>query len=219
MREISFRVGEPYPTAGLADAMMMEGDVAGARKQYEAALQLSQDAHQDDHAAQVQTALARVALEEKRFNDGEALARGAIVTFDKDNVADNGAWARAILARNLLGEGKLPEAQTLAAQALTLAQQSVSQPQHFEATLADARAKAKAGKISEAEKELDAMLLSTRKSGYRAFEFEARLTRAEIELQSHSPEARPHLATLAKDARDHGLLLVANHAEALLQSK
>ncbi len=219
MREISFRVGEPYPTAGLADAMLMEGDVAGARKQYEAALKLSQDAHQDDHVAQVQTALARVALEEKRFTDGEMLARGAMATFDKDNAADNGAWARAILARNLLGEGRLPEAQTLAAQALTLAQQSVSQPQHFEATLADVRAKAKAGKSSEAEKEVDAMLLSTRKSGYRAFEFEARLAQAEIELQSHSPSAKPHLAALEKDARDCGLLLVANHAEALSQGK
>jgi serine/threonine protein kinase/tetratricopeptide (TPR) repeat protein len=219
MREISFRVGEPYPTAGLADAMMMEGDLDGARQQYEAALKLSQAAHQDDHAAQVQTALARVALEEKRFGDGEALARGAIVTFDKDNAADNGAWARAILARNLMGEGKLPEAQTLAAQALTLAQQSVSQPQHFEATLADARVKAKAGKTSEAEKELDAILISTRKSGYRAFEYEARLTQAEIELQAHSPLAKPHLAALEKDARDHGLLLVANHAAALSQGK
>lgn len=219
MREISFRVGEPYPTAGLADAMLMEGDVAGARKQYEAALKLSQDAHQDDHAAQVQTALARVALEEKRFSDGEALARGAMATFDKDNAADNGAWARAILARNLLAEGKLQEAQTLVAQALTLAQQSVSQPQHFEATLADARVKAKSGKFSEAEKELDAMLISTRKYGYRAVEFEARLARAEIEVQSHSPQAKPHLAALEKDARSHGLLLVANHAAALLQGK
>jgi serine/threonine protein kinase/tetratricopeptide (TPR) repeat protein len=219
MREISFRVGEPYPTAGLADAMLMEGDVPGARQQYEAALKLSQDAHQDDHVAQVQTALARVALEQKRFSDGEVLARGAMATFDKDNVADNGAWARAILARNLLGEGKLPEAQTLTAQALVLARQSVSLPQHFEATLADVRTKATAGNTSEAEKELDAMLLSTRKSGYRAFEFEARLAQAEIELQSHSPLARPHLATLEKDARDHNLLLVANHAAALSQGK
>ncbi len=219
MREIAFHVGEPYPTGGLADAMLMEGDVAGARKQYEAALKLSQDAHQDDHAAQIQTALARVALEEKRFTDGETLARGAIVVFDKDNAADNGAWARAMLARNLLGEGKLAEAQTLTAQALTLAQQSVSQPQHFEATLADARVKAKAGKFPEAEKELDAMLVSTRKSGYLAFEFEARLAQAEIELQSHSPQAKAHLVALEKDARAHGLLLVANHARALSQGK
>ena len=77
--------------------------------------------------------------------------------------------------------------------------------------------KAKSGKTSEAKKELEAMLASARKFGYRSYEYEARLVLAEIELQSHSAAARPHLAALEKDAKEHGLLLIANHAQAVAQ--
>jgi len=219
MLEISYGTGVPYPTAGLGDALLMEGDIAGARKRYEEALKLSQETHQDDYSAQIQTSLAVVALEEKRFTDCDTLARGSMAIFDKDNAPDNGAWARAVLARSLLAEGKVAEAEDAAVQAGALSQRTPSQPQRFEATLADARAKAKAGKVFEANKELEVMLSSTHKSGYRSFEYQARLAMAEIELQSHSALARSHLVALEEDARTHGLLRVANHAQALSQSK
>jgi tetratricopeptide (TPR) repeat protein len=138
MREISFHSGEPYPASGLGDASFMEGDVAGARKQYEEAFRLAHEAHKDYRAAQIQTALAMVALEEKRFADGETLARSAMATFDKDNAVANSARARAVLARNLLAQGNVPEAQIHAEKAIALAQQTPSQSQRFEAILADA---------------------------------------------------------------------------------
>jgi eukaryotic-like serine/threonine-protein kinase len=219
MREISFLSGESYPAAGLGDASFMQGDVAGARKHYEEAFRLAREAHRDDRAAEIQTALAVVAREEKRFADGEALVRSAIVTFDKDNSVENAVWARAVLARIFLAQGKLAEAQIQAEKAITLSQQTPSQSPRFEAILADAQVKAKTGKISEAKKELDAMLVSTRKFGYRFYEYEARLLLAEIELQSDSAAARPHLAALEKDAQDHGLLLIANHAQAAAQGR
>jgi eukaryotic-like serine/threonine-protein kinase len=219
MREISFLSGESYPAAGLGDASFMQGDVAGARKQFEEAFRIAEEAHRDDRAAEIQTDLAVVTLEEKRFADGEALARSAIVTFDKDNSVENGAWARAVLARNLLAQGNLREAQVHAEKAIALSQQTPSQPQRFEAILADARVKAKSGKTSQAKKELDAMLVSTRKFGYRYYEYEALLTLAEIELQSHSAAAGPHLAALEKNAREYGLLLIANQAQALAKAK
>lgn len=216
MHEISYHAGESFPAGCLGDALLMEGDVAGARKRYQEALKFSQEAHQDDRAAQVQTALAMVALEEKRSADGEALARGAIAVFEKDNAADNAAWAHAVLAQNLLAEGKVAEAQAAAGQAVTLSLQTPSQPQRFEAILADARVKAKAGKTSEANRELEAMLASARKFGYRYYEYQARLELVEGEFQSHPALARPHLMALEKDAREHGLLLVANHAKVLV---
>ncbi len=219
MHEIAYHDGESFPAGCLGDALLMEGDVAGARKRYEEALKFAQEAHQDDRAQQVQTALAGVALEEKRFADGESLARGAIAVFDKDKAADNAAWARAELAQNLLAEGKVAEAQAMAGQAVTLSLQSPSQPQRFEAILADARVKAKAGKTSEANRELEAMLASARKFGYRYYEYQARLELAEIELQSHPALARPHLVALEKDAKEHGVLRVANEAESLTAGK
>lgn len=219
MREISFQSGEPYPAAGLGDASLSEGDVAGARKLYEAALGLAREAHRDDRAAEIQTALAVVALEEKRFAEGEAMAGSAIVTFDKENSVENGAWARAVLARNLLAQGNLPEAKAYAEKAIALSRQTPAQTQRFEAILADAQVKAKTGGTSEARKELEAMRASAHKFGYRFYEYEARLLLAEIELQSKSAVAGSHLAGLEKDARDHGLLLIANHAQAVAQGK
>jgi tetratricopeptide (TPR) repeat protein len=127
MREISFLSGESYPVAGLGDASFMQGDVAGARKQYEEAFRLAQESHRDDRAAEIQTALAVVAREEKRFADGEALVRSAIVTFDKDNSVENVVWARAVLARILLARGNLAEAQIQAEKAITLSRQTPSQ--------------------------------------------------------------------------------------------
>lgn len=219
MHEISYVSGESYPAAGLGDALLMEDDVAGARKQYEAALKTAQDAHEDDHAAQIQTALAAVALEEKRFFDGEKLASESAVIFDKDNAPDNGAWARAILARSLLGEGKVAEARNVAAKAVVLSKQSATQAARFEAVLADSRAQARSGNAAEASKELTAMLASTQKFGYRSFEYQARLTLAEIQLQSHPAVARQQLTALEKDAKAQHLLLIARHAESLLQGK
>ncbi len=219
MREISFLSGESYPAAGLGDASFMQGDVAGARKQYEEAFRIAQESHRDDRAAEIQTALAVVAQEEKRFADGEALVRSAIVTFDKDNSVENAVWARAVLARIFLTQGKVGEAQIQAEKAITLSQQTPSQSPRFEAILADAQVKAKTGRTSEAKKGLEVMLASARKFGYRFYEYQARLALAEIELQSHSAAAAPHLAALEKDAKDQGLLLVANHARALQERK
>ena len=71
----------------------------------------------------------------------------------------------------------------------------------FEATLADTRVKAKLGKTAQAREELESMLASARKSGYRHYEFEARLALAEIEQWSGSPSARAHLTALERDAR------------------
>jgi hypothetical protein len=63
------------------------------------------------------------------------------------------------------------------------------------------------------------MLALARKSGYRFFEYQARLRLAEMELQSHSPSVGLHLAALEKEAKDHGLLLIANHAQAAAQGR
>jgi hypothetical protein len=160
-----------------------------------------------------------VALAEKRFSDGEALARQSAAAYEKSNSWGNAAWAEAILARNLLGENKLADAQNAVAKAMKLSQQSAGQSPRYEGALANARVKAKSGKIGEAQKELEAMNASAHKFGYRLYEYQARLALGEIELSSGSAAASVHLAALEKDARAHGALLVANQAHALLEQR
>ncbi len=218
-REIAFRRGEPYPISGTGDALLGQGDLAAATKQYEQALALCQEMHDEDFSAQIEVSMAFVALLEKRYSDGEGLARQAAPVFEKSNSGGNAAWARAILARNLLAAGNLADARTEATKAMALSRQGSGQAPHFEAALADSRVKAKSGQAAEARQELEAMVSTARKFGYRSYEYQARLAVVEIGLSSGAASAHAQLTALENDAKGHGLLLVANQARALKQAK
>jgi len=214
-REISYRRGEPYPLSGSGDVLLARGDFPEARKRYEAALALCKELDDEDFAAQINAALATIALFEKRYSDGEALARQASATYEKTNSAGNEAWVQAVLARNLLGEGRLPEAQAAVAKAAALLRQTTLRAPLFEVTLAESRVKAKSGKTAEALQSLQTALSSAQKFGYRLYEYQLRLAIGEIGLWSGSASAPGSLAALEKDAREHGAGFVANQAQAL----
>jgi serine/threonine protein kinase/tetratricopeptide (TPR) repeat protein len=216
-RETGYRHGELDAIAGIGDVLFNQGDVPGARRQYESALAASNELQDDNYAAEAEIALAAVALVEKRYSDGEALARRAEVVFEKSSTLDSSAWAQSFLARNLLSAGHLQEAQTAAAKAVSLSQKYGGRTTGFEAVLADARVKAKSGNEVGARKELDAMLASARKYGYLSYEFQARLALGEIELESGSPSAETRLRSLENEARLKGMLLIADEAAALLK--
>ena len=218
-RETGYRVGEPHAIAGLGDVLFAQADLAGARKQYEQALALSKDTNDEAYIAQVDVALASVAQAERRFADGASLARQATLVFAKSGATHDEVFSQSALALNLLGAGNLPEAKSAADRAMTLTGQSAAPSPRFEATLADARVKAKLGKWAQAREELESMIASARKSGYRYYEFRARLALAEIEQWSGSASAGAHLIALERDARAQGLLLIANQAHALSQAK
>jgi hypothetical protein len=63
------------------------------------------------------------------------------------------------------------------------------------------------------------MIDSTRRFGYRPFEYQGRLALGEIELWSGSATAVSQLNALERDARAQGLLLIANQAHVLSQGK
>ena len=214
-KETAYRRGEPFPISGIGDTLLAKGDTAGAGKKYAEALALCEEMKDEDFGGQVRTAMSFVALLEKRFGDGEGLARQAATAFDKNNAPGNGAWAHAMLARNLLGAGKLDEARAEATKAVTLAQQQSGKTPRFEAVLADARVKAKGGLAPEARKELEAVLGETRKYGYLSYELQTRLALCEVELGAGDATARTRLSALETEAKGRGLLLVANQARLL----
>jgi len=215
-REIAYRRGEPYPLSGLGDVHLARGELAEAQKQYEEAMTLCKEMDDQDFIAQISVAEATIALFEKRYGDGESLAGQAARAYEKTNSAGNGAWAEAVLARNLLAEGKLSEAQAAVLKAVTLAKQSTLQTPRYEVALADARIRAKSGKTAEGLQALAATVSSAHKFGYRLYEYQARLAIGEIELGAGLATPDAHLTTLEKEAREHGAVLVANQAQALL---
>jgi len=218
-REINFNRGEPYPISGLGDTLFARGDLAGARQQYEHALDLCKQMNDEDFTAQLNASLAQIALAEKRYSDGETLARQAVVGYEKSNSTGNGAWSNAVLARNLLGEGKVAEAEQAATKAVALSHQTTSETPRYDAFLADSRVKARTGKVVEARQELETVLAAARKFGYRLYEYQVRLALGEIDLAVGAASARASLSALDKEATAHGALLVANQARTLLAEK
>ena len=215
-REIAYRRGEPYPVSGIGDVLFAQGDLAGARDQYEQALALCKEMNDEDFTAQLNASLASVDLVEKKYVDGVALARLAVAGYEKANSAGNGAWAQAVLARNLLGAGQLEDARGAVEKAIALSKLTTLQTPHYEVTLAESRVKAKSGKTAEALQSLNGTLSSAHKFGYHLYEYQARLAIAEIEVWSHSGAAGAPLAALEKEARAHGAGLIADQAQTLL---
>ena len=82
----------------------------------------------DDAAAQLTGSLSAIALTEKRYADGEALARQAEAGFAKSSSAGMEAATLALGARNLLGANDLSGAQAAVAKANTLLRQSTLMP-------------------------------------------------------------------------------------------
>jgi tetratricopeptide (TPR) repeat protein len=217
-RATGYRHGELYAMAGIGDVLLSQGDLSGARTQYEKVQTVSNELQDDNFSAELEVALAAIALAEKRYSDGAALARRAQAVFQKSDSLDNSAWAESVLARNLLSAGDLRGAQTAAANAISLSQKRIGRTAGFEAVLADARVKAKSGDEVGAKKELDAMLVSAHKFGYLSYEFEARLALAEIELPADSPSVKRQLRLLENEARGKGMLLIAKEASALARA-
>jgi serine/threonine protein kinase/tetratricopeptide (TPR) repeat protein len=214
-RQTGYRSGEIYAIGALGDISMAQGDLSEARKQYEQAMALCKETHDQNFTAQLQGSLAALALAEGRFADGESLARQAALQFQKASTTDEEMWSQALLARNLLGAGDLQQAQSAVSKAMALLPQTAGRSARFETTLAEARVNAKSGKWAQAREELESMLISARKFGYRPYEYQARLALAEIDLWAGSASAPEHLAALERDARAQGFLLIANQAHAL----
>jgi len=217
-REIAYRVGEPYPISGLGDFLSAQGDFAGAQSQYEQALAMCKEMNNDGLAARIHFSQAYMQLEEGHFADAEKLAREMVTAFDKNNPAAV-ASSQALLARSLLAQGKVKEAQSAAAHAVAIARQSVAPPPNLESALAEGLVQMKLGKYAEARQSLEPALVSARKHGYRLEEYEIRLALCELEKKSGSASARADLASLESDALAQGALHEAEKAKALAESK
>ncbi|HUN60392.1 MAG TPA: tetratricopeptide repeat protein [Candidatus Sulfotelmatobacter sp.] len=218
-RETSYRRGQPYPISGIGDALLGQGDLPAAVKQYQEALTMCQEMSDEDLAAGIRMSLSHIALIEKRFSEGQALARQAAAVYEKSNSYGNNASAHAMLARNLLGAGDVKGAEQEAARALALSRQSAGQTPHFDAILATAGVKGASGDTATARQDLEAILATARRFGYRSYEYQIRFALEELESKLGSVSARVHLLALEKEARANGMLLVANQTRTLLANK
>jgi DNA-binding winged helix-turn-helix (wHTH) protein/tetratricopeptide (TPR) repeat protein len=217
-REIGYQRGIAYDLSGLGQVFSAQGDQMNARKEEEEALAIRNKIGEKHNAASSLFDLGALALDDKRPSQAQSLAEQAAEEFKNDKSSADEAFAQILLARSLLAQGKLSEAQSAISSARTLSQHSTTRPLQFEMSLASAYIKVaqRTPAVAEAENTLTSSLAEARRCGYLGYEFKLRLALGDIEMKHGNATAgRIRLETLAKDAQAKGFVFVAHSAVAL----
>lgn len=213
--------GYQYLTAAMmvrGEALEAEGDLKGARKQFEEALGIRQKMGEADLISETQVAIAELDLEEGRPEQAEPLLRNAIAEFEKEKEDPDTSSTYVVLSRALLMEGKLDEAQHAGGRAAELTRASSDPALLIPIAIQNARVEmASLGHGANLATPIRQQLRSAEgiasKSGYYGLGCEARLALGELELKTNPGSARDQLSALATETRKRGLALLALQAE------
>jgi serine/threonine protein kinase/tetratricopeptide (TPR) repeat protein len=216
-QEVSHKRGLGFSLLFLSEIQRAQDQLQDAQATTERNLVLRKELKDGAGIPETQLQLAEIAFEQGRNGEAESLARTAAASFDQQKVTDLGAQSYGDLARALLAQGKMHEAEVNANRATALSQQGGDLTARFEATLAAGAVNAALGKISDAAKALEAVRSETSRKGYVYHELEARLELGELELRSgQMVRGRARLQQLQNDAQAKGFLLIARQAAAAL---
>ena len=200
----------------LGAAMELEGDLAGARDEFQKTLTMRQKIGGLEIAAESQVELAGVAIEDGHPEQADPLLRSALSEFEKEKSDPDSSSAYTLLSRSLLLQGKLEEAREASKRALDLSltssDPSLKLPAEIQQARVDMASSEPAGK-SAAIKRLQSVIATAKKLGYYIIEGQARLAMAELELKTNSTQVQKQLKALASEWRSHGLELLAHQAE------
>ena len=209
----------------LGDALQAQGDVAGARQQYEQGLAICQKKGFMELAAKNQVELAGLALEDDHPSQAEPILRAAIGEFEKEKADLDATRAWISLSRTLLMEGKLEESRSALQQGGERSRTSPDPAIKMDNSIQRARialARVASSEINPdflaARGELRSVIDKAKQLGYYQLETEARLVLGEMELKVNPRTGRAQLMALASEARSQGLELCARKADHMLAS-
>jgi ATP/maltotriose-dependent transcriptional regulator MalT len=206
---------------GLGDVLMIRDDLSGARKKHDAALAFRQKEHGNVRELfDSRIRMAELSLEQGQSPDAEAGVRQAL----KDYAAQDEPAARieadVVLVRSLVAQGKLPQAQAVVTSDRNLMAQSEDWISRISFNILSSQLLTASGNSKEAMDPLQACVEKSKKSGFGQLEFEARLALGEAEIKAgYSTTGRAELASLQRDARAKGFLLIARKAAAARKQK
>ena len=173
--------------------------------------------------AEEQEEIAELLLDQKSPDKAEPLLRSALAEFEKENADPDASSAYVLLARALLDEGKLDEAQQMVKRGSALSTSSPDPALRLPAAIQSARVEAAVaiahdhnGKAAvPALQRLKSAAATAKQLGYFDLECDARLAIAEASIAVNAPAVRMQLSNLADEARNKGYMLVAEKAEQL----
>ena len=207
--------------AGIGSVLRAEGDIEGAKKFESQALSVFEGIGKRTGAAQAKLALAQLHVDEGNATLGVNEARQAASEFKREKGAENEAVANAILARALLAQRNWKDARSATAEASAALIRCDCYGARLLVGITAARVSADSESASDkkqAASMIEPVLLQTRQTRFLNYEYEARLSLAEIEVRSGNVSAAEmQLKTLEKEASTRGFGLIARQAEAILR--
>jgi eukaryotic-like serine/threonine-protein kinase len=211
----------------LGDILKAEGDLDGARRQYQDSLATRIKLGDPGRIALSRASLASLAIEEARAPEAEAELRAVLPEFEKEKDVAGMAAANADLTRALLMQGKIDEARKSLLVARELSRSSPNPALRLPVAIQDARvtfAAACAGTgrpcdTAGARGQLQSAITAAHSRGYVVLECDARLALGELELKTNPGLGRSDLEVLAREAHERGFELISRKAAGLLPTK
>jgi hypothetical protein len=219
-QQIGDRSKEASALSGMGRTLRLEGDLEGARQKEEQAHGVFAEIGDRAQEAQQTIALAELTLDQDKFVDALAAARGAAHVFEQTRTERDPAMAVLLEAKALLMEGSQAEARVFIEPAIKITQTSQHRELELSASVMAAGIQAapkNPADLNQAVGGLDAVLTEATAGSFAAIALLARLALGQIALNSRKQSSgRAHLAALEKEADRRGLQLVARKAAAAL---
>ncbi len=205
----------------LGEALKAEGDLAGARSQFEKTLTMRQQIGALDLVAESQAELADLEIQENHPEQAENLVRTALAEFEKEKSDPDSSSAYTILSRALLMQGKFDEADKTSRLAAKLSLTSSDPALKLPAAIQQARVQTgspvnRLASSAAASEQLHSTISIAKHLGYYQIECEARLALGELELKVNASAGRKLLTELAEETHSRNLELFAHQAQAAL---
>ena len=213
-KQIGDQSGVAYALYSLGDVSTAEGLFVAALDYYNQSITLRTQMGEKGNVAESQMALALLQFEEGDAIGAEGSLRDAREEFRKEGIGDDEILANALLARILLAQGKLADAQKEFSEVHDLLAKSQDLSVHLRASVAEAQLAAADGRPQDAIRILQTTIASARKSGYLGYQLESQLALGEVEKTSGKTTAGvSQLAVVRKQAQMKGFSLIADKAE------
>lgn len=211
-REIGARVVEAQSLRDLGVWSYAGGDLAAARKGLEDALARMKSTGADLDAASCRLILASIQmLEGKGFVETERIAREVADWYGSREIYAFQARALALVAESLLRQGKLDQAQKIAAQARAIVERSEDLESRILVITSAARIDAAAGRTSGALGHLTWAISESQRAGLTAANLSARLSYGSVQIRMDDlAGARKTLAEVEQEAARRGFNLIAS---------
>jgi DNA-binding winged helix-turn-helix (wHTH) protein/tetratricopeptide (TPR) repeat protein len=208
----------------LGEVLRAEGDLDGARRQFQDSLATRVKLGDPGLVAQSRASLASLSIDEARPPEAEADLRAVLPEFEKEKNVASEVAANVDLSRALLMQGKFEEARKTILLAKELSRTSPDPALKLPVAIQEARVKsatagagtARLRATTDAGDQLRSVIATARRHGYFTLECEARLALGELEMQTNPQLGRSELENLAKETHGRGFEFISREAAILL---